>query len=128
MSETVSTEFVDTLLEYAKKSIGVQIGSENAIRMCLEIKEARQRIAELEAAQRWVPVSERMPPIGLTVAILWVYDGCQNFFYPDVSEAEQGMDGEIFLITRDGKINKDVVYWTYLPDWKSLPSASDVKL
>ena len=36
------------------------------------------RIAELEAAQRWIPVSERLPEDGETVFVI-IYDGFERF-------------------------------------------------
>ena len=53
--------------------------AEHPLEMAKEVAEyVTARIAELEAAQRWIPVSERLPEDGETVFVI-IHDGFERF-------------------------------------------------
>ena len=74
------------------------------------------RIAELEAAQRWIPVSERLPEDGETVFVI-IHDGFERF--------ENG--NEVARLTYLGNGN----WWSWeseryvVTHWMPLPSAPE---
>ena len=76
------------------------------------------RIAELEAAQRWIPVSERLPEDGETVFVI-IHDGFERF--------ENG--NEVARLTYLGNGN----WWSWgreryvVTHWMPLPNPPEVK-
>lgn len=67
------------------------------------------RIAELEAAQKWISVDERLPENYVDVDILWRYDGHDDLNY----DVTRKLEDETMLITRDGDFDKRVMFWKY---------------
>lgn len=80
--------------------------SRNAASYCVQLSDAKGRIAELEAAQRWIPVSERLPESGRNVLCLHESGGI-------------GVDhtsGQIFTCERE-----TVEFDGYVTHWMPLP-------
>ena len=65
----------------------------------------RKRIAELEAAQRWIPVSERLPEDGKPVWVCTIWNEQHSGFLID------GVWGGLFRDFREGEIT----HWLPLP-------------
>ena len=83
----------------------------------------RARIAELEAATRWIPVEERLPEknysdIGGEVIVLL---DCP---YSRVAAMKFGLDNEFY----SGGFGAGAVYWTrYVTHWQPLPQPPEVQ-
>ena len=73
--------------------------------------ELRARIAELEAAQRWIPVSERLPQIG--VRVLFYNNFITNIHKGWFSGDEWTSDIGIFY---NGDKLKRITHWMPLPE------------
>ena len=71
----------------------------------------RKRIAELEAAQRWIPVSERLPQIG--VRVLFYNNFITNIHKGWFSGDEWTSDIGIFY---NGDKLKRITHWMPLPE------------
>ena len=71
---------------------------------------AESRIAELEAAQRWIPVSERLPQIG--VRVLFYNNFIKNIHKGWYSGDEWTSDIGIFY---NGDKLKRITHWMPLP-------------
>lgn len=52
-----------------KADVGCQLSKDDCINLLVDITHFRQRIAELEAANRWIPVGERLPKRGKIVLV-----------------------------------------------------------
>jgi len=83
------------------------------------------RIAELESAQRWIPVGERLPEDGVEVFVL--VDGCAtngvhcadgHRYLNEQNELvekpawEVGLDGETYT----GNMYKNITHWMSIPE------------
>lgn len=83
-----------------------------------KIMQMHARIAELEAAQRWIPVSERLPEDGETVFVI-IHDGFERF--------ENG--NEVARLTYLGNGN----WWSWgreryvVTHWMPLPNPPEVQ-
>lgn len=69
------------------------------------------RIAELEAAQRWIPVSERLPEIGMRV--LFYNSFMKNIHKGWYSVDEWVSESRVFY---DGDKLKRITHWMPLPE------------
>ena len=77
---------------------------------CAEIDRLNARIAELEAAQRWIPVSERLPEIGVRVLFY-------NNFIKNIHKGWFSCDewvSEIGVFYNGDKL-KRITHWMPLP-------------
>lgn len=72
------------------------------------------RLAELEAASRWIPVEERLPEVGYR---MFVYDA----LYQDYYMAYVSPDGATWTDLCDGLCLHRVTHWLPIP---VLPEAS----
>ena len=66
------------------------------------------RIAELEASQRWIPVSERLPELDQDVLAIVEGDIVTGHFY-------QQWDGEIYFSSDDEGAMMVATHWMPLP-------------
>lgn len=71
-------------------------------RLLLENRNLKERIAELEEAQRWIPVGERLPEVGKWV-IVWMPDK-----YDEVEYTHRMENGEW--------ADEGVTHWMPLPE------------
>lgn len=79
------------------------IGASNAV------KNLEARIAELEAAQRWIPVSERLPELDQDVLAI-VDDDIV------IGDFRQEWDGEIYFSRDEVGSTRYVTHWMPLPE------------
>ena len=75
----------------------------------LEIQKLTARIAELEAAQRWIPVGERLPELDQDVLAIVDDDIVIGSF-------GQGWDGEISFDRDEVGSTRYVTHWMPLPE------------
>jgi hypothetical protein len=68
------------------------------------------RVADLEAERRWIPVSERLPGIG---NLVYVRDADGN--YDNALYEKTGFDRWNWN-TEYGLIRSEITHWTHLPD------------
>lgn len=71
----------------------VSIPAAELERLRAEIAQARQRIAELEQARRWIPVEERLPEVSGKYLIVTDIDPdnvCERFFMAEVKDYQWG--------------------------------------
>lgn len=81
------------------------------------------RIAELEAAQRWIPVSERLPEVGKVVHVIDMNDiGSHlcNLFETAVLVEVSGNE-RFGFIGHSGWDTSDVTHWMYAMPLPKLP-------
>lgn len=86
-----------------------------------ELNEAKSRIADMEARERWVPVSDRLPEEHIDVLIMIEWDSYPHTGYLDYNdewrisiddELELRSDAEII----NYRISGTVTHWRPLPD------------
>ena len=75
----------------------------------LEIQKLTARIAELEAAQRWIPVEERLPEKGNLV--IGITDYCGYVFFEIVDD-----DGQGIVLHPYRRCQGKVTHWMPLPN------------
>lgn len=75
------------------------------------------RIAELEAAQRWIPVSERLPEFNKVVAVIDMSDKDSHLcnVYETAILVEVRGDTRFGFIGHSGWDSSDVTHWMPLP-------------
>jgi hypothetical protein len=78
----------------------------------------QQRIAELEAAQRWIPVSERLPEFNKVVAVIDMSDKDSHLcnVYETAMLVEVRGDTRFGFIGHSGWDSSDVTHWMPLPE------------
>jgi hypothetical protein len=82
------------------------------------IEDALQaRVAELEAAQRWIPVSERLPEFNKVVAVIDMSDKDSHLcnVYETAMLVEVRGDTRFGFIGHSGWDSSDVTHWMPLP-------------
>ena len=78
----------------------------------------KAHVEELEAAQRWIPVSERLPELDQDVLAIVEGDIVTGHFY-------QQWDGEIYFSSDDEGAMMVATHWMPLP---KLPEVQDVSI
>jgi hypothetical protein len=78
----------------------------------------QQRIAELEAAQRWIPVEERLPEFNKVVAVIDMSDKDSHLcnVYETAILVEVRGDTRFGFIGHSGWDSSDVTHWMPLPE------------
>jgi hypothetical protein len=78
----------------------------------------RKRIAGLEAAQRWIPVSERLPEFNKVVAVIDMSDKDSHLcnVYETAILVEVRGDTRFVFIGHSGWDSSDVTHWMPLPE------------
>ena len=86
-------------------------------------QEISDYIAELEAAQRWIPVSERLPELGSPILF---YDSILERINKGTCTAKNGDNTNLHWLTDD-----DLFYFgdrsEYVTHWMPLPNPPEVK-
>jgi hypothetical protein len=77
------------------------------------INDLEAELAALREAERWVPVSERLPEVYTDVLVLWHWDGHPEGLNYDITRMWKD---ETSLIVHDGDFDKQIVCWRPLPD------------
>ena len=78
-------------------------------RLLFENRNLKERVAKLEAAQRWIPVSERLPELDQDVLAIVEGDIVTGHFY-------QQWDGEIYFSSDDEGAMMVATHWMPLPN------------
>ncbi len=97
-----SQELAETLVEAALR------GSLPTVQLGIDLEFEKRRVAELEAAQRWIPVSERLPKENAPVLVLTVLGG----MFVDFIHGKSVVTGNPDFYELD---IEDVTHWMPLP-------------
>ena len=97
-------------MDAAKKAYaGMELTYFDVIELKGEIDSLKEYIAELEAAQRWIPVSERLPELDQDVMAIVEGDIDKGHFY-------ESFDGEIYFSSDVGGAMLVATHWMDIPD------------
>ena len=97
-------------MDAAKKAYaGMELTYFDVIELKGEIDSLKEYIAELEAAQRWIPVSERLPELDQDVMAIVEGEYRRGHFY-------QQWDGEIFFSSESEGAMMVATHWMDSPD------------
>lgn len=86
-------------------------------RLLFENRNLKERVAELEAEQRWIPVSERLPEFNKVVAVIDMSDKDSHLcnVYETAILVEVRGDTRFGFIGHSGWDSSDVTHWMPLP-------------
>jgi hypothetical protein len=92
-----------------------------------KIMQMHARIAELEAAQRWIPVSERLPEVGKVVVVIDMNDtgGHLCNLYETAMLVEVSGNKKFGFIGHSGWDTSDVTHWMYAMPLPKLPEVQE---